>query len=78
MAKKPHYSFSKKYLPEGSHRVTKEDGTRVLIVQGREYLHKRDYFEKLSAAVEKAKQAAAAKADQPAVETAMQEPEAEI
>lgn len=72
MAKHPHYAFSKKMLPPGSKRVTKEDGTRVWVISGREYPHRRAYFEALQAAFEKSRIAAELKAKQtPADEIAV-------
>lgn len=35
------------YLPEGSKRITKEDGTRVWLINGREYVSKAEYFQYL-------------------------------
>lgn len=35
------------YLPDGSKRVTKEDGTRVWMINGREYTSKAEYFQYL-------------------------------
>jgi hypothetical protein len=47
--KRPVISYSKKFLPLGSRRITMPDGTRAWIIGGRVFPGKRDYFEMLSA-----------------------------
>ncbi len=36
-----------RYLPEGSKRITKPDGERVWLINGKEYVSKAEYFQYL-------------------------------
>ena len=46
MAKSKHFAFVKKLLPEGARRITKSDGVRVWLINGKEYPSKRAYFQR--------------------------------
>ena len=46
--KKQNFVFSKKFMPPNAQRVTKADGRRVWIINGKEFANKREYFVWLS------------------------------